>query len=259
MTDLDRTPIEILRRSHERLVGLVGELDDAGIVGPSYDDEWTIAQVCSHLGSGAEIGLDWLAAAVGHREPMDHDEMSKVWDRWNAMSPREQVDEGLGMSGRHVAAFDALDDDSLAAAHIRLFGMLDVDGVGLAGFRISEHALHTWDIAVALDPSARVAPDAIATLVDGLSMAVSYLAKPEGRSFAVAVETSGPARTFTMRSRGDAVAVDDSEGADGTLRITAEAFIRLAYGRLDDDNADGAELASGSLALDDLRATFPGI
>jgi hypothetical protein len=75
----------------------------------------------------------------------------------------------------------------------------------------------------------------------------------------VAVETSGPARTFTMRSTGDAVSVDDSEGADGTLRITAEAFVRLTYGRLDDDNADGAELTSGSLELDDLRATFPGI
>jgi hypothetical protein len=34
----------------------------------------------------------------------------------------------------------------------------DLDIAGLAGLRLGEHALHTWDIAVALDPAATLLP-----------------------------------------------------------------------------------------------------
>jgi uncharacterized protein (TIGR03083 family) len=258
MTHLDRSPLVVLRTSQDRLAAVVGGLDDDAITGMSYCDEWTIAQVCSHLGSGAEIGLDWLAAAREHRAPMGHDDMPKVWDRWNAMSPRQQVEESLTMNERHVDAFETLDDDALAAAQIELFGMMQLDGVGLAGFRIPEHSLHTWDIAVALDPSARVLPEAIDTLVEGLAMAVSYLAKPARRAWSLTVRTTAPVQTFALRSTGDAVSLAEGDGVDGTLDITAEAFVRLAFGRLDERNADGAR-STGQLTLDDLRAAFPGI
>ena len=44
--------------SHDLLAGLATGLDEAGATRMSYCSEWTIAQVYSHLGSGAEIGLD---------------------------------------------------------------------------------------------------------------------------------------------------------------------------------------------------------
>jgi hypothetical protein len=44
-----------LRRSHDRLRGLVEPLDADALHGRSYASEWSIAQVLSHLGSGAEI------------------------------------------------------------------------------------------------------------------------------------------------------------------------------------------------------------
>jgi len=46
---------------------------------------------------------------------------------------------------------------------------------------------------------------------------------------------------------------------DGTLRISAEAFLRLVFGRLDAGTEDGAVLDSATVTLDDLRATFPGL
>ena len=39
--------------SHERLSRLVGQLGPDEVAGPSYCTEWSIAQVLSHLGSGA--------------------------------------------------------------------------------------------------------------------------------------------------------------------------------------------------------------
>ena len=52
--------------------------------------EWSVAQVLSHLGSGAEIALARLAPAVAGEAVPEIDNQS-VWDRWNAMSPEEQA------------------------------------------------------------------------------------------------------------------------------------------------------------------------
>ncbi len=48
-----------------------------------------------------------------------------------------------------------------------MFGS-EQDLAGLARMRLSEHAVHTWDVVVALQPSAPVAPEAVDLLVDSL-------------------------------------------------------------------------------------------
>ena len=56
--------LEALHASHDHLGALVAPLDDAAIVRPAYPTEWTIAQVMSHLGSGAVIAIDDRACMV---------------------------------------------------------------------------------------------------------------------------------------------------------------------------------------------------
>ena len=52
----DDIPVpDLLRASSERLHGLVAPLSDDDLTGQSYDDDWTIADVLSHIGSGAVI------------------------------------------------------------------------------------------------------------------------------------------------------------------------------------------------------------
>ena len=256
-----RAPIAALRSSHDRLAGLAAGLgaETAGEI--SYCTEWTIAQVFSHIGSGAEIGLDSLAAATEHRDPMSRDEVSKIWDTWNGRSPMEQVVEAVTANAALVEAYESASDEALAAANVTLFGTLTFDGFGLARFRLPEAAVHTWDIAVTLDPSARVLPDAVELVIDDLPGRMGWQGKPQGRSWAVLVETTDPARTFTLAS-GEAVtltpAVDGAAAPDGTLRLPAEAFLRLCYGRLDAANTDGTDVSGASVTLDELRATFPG-
>jgi hypothetical protein len=69
--------IKRLSCSHDQFTVLLSPLDDEAVAGPSYDDEWSIAQVASHLGSQAEIfarfvlmtGPDVVLAAGPGTEP----------------------------------------------------------------------------------------------------------------------------------------------------------------------------------------------
>jgi uncharacterized protein (TIGR03083 family) len=253
-----RHDIAVLRRSHEHLAALVAPLDDEAIVQPSFDDAWSIAQVCSHLGSGADLNLDWARAAIEHRDPLPQDEVQKVWDRWDSSSPREQVDGALAADGAHIDALEAYTDEQLAAGHLSLFGgHFEVAGNDLARFRIGEHAIHTWDIAVALDPSARILPDAVGVIIETLTQAVGRLGEHQGRPWALAITTSAPALELVLRSTPDGVTLEPGTAADvdGSLDLPAELLVRLCYHRL----LDGEDLPvrPGTVTADEVKATFP--
>jgi len=169
--------IATLRDSHERLASLTGKLGSDQAREPSYCSDWTIAQVMSHLGSGAEIALLMLPCALGDGEPVGQDAFQPVWDIWNAKSPDDQVADGLAADEKHVRTLEQLSDDELAKIRLPFFGM-DLDAVGMIRLRLGEHALHTWDVAVAADPDAVVSPEAVALLIDNVPQ---FLAPRLGR------------------------------------------------------------------------------
>jgi uncharacterized protein (TIGR03083 family) len=255
--DASRHAIAVLRASHDHLTGLLAGLDDEVVRGPSFDDEWSIAQVCSHLGSGAEINLDWARAAVEHREPLTQEGIEAIWARWDSMTPREQVDGVVVADEAHVAALESFTDEEIAGAHLSLFGGYFVlDGSTLARFRLGEHAVHTWDIAVALDPTAELLDATVELLVDGMPGSVPRLGEHQGRAWALTVRTTDPVRDFVLRSAADGVTLAPGGGVtDGTVELPAEQLVRLCYCRLRDGEV--VPVASGSTTADELRATFP--
>ena len=141
-----------------------------------------------------------------------------------------------------------------------MFGM-ELGATELARMRLGEHALHTWDVAVALDPAATVAPDAVALLLDTLDQLAGRTAKPDGEQRKIRVSTSDPDRQFTLET-GEAVTLvaTDAETVPelglSELRLPAEAFVRLVYGRLDPGHTPPGE-ATG-VDLGELRLIFPG-
>lgn len=166
MTD-DTRWITALRSSHARFAGLVDGLTEEQVTGPSYDDdEWTIADVSSHLGSQAEIFRPFLEAGLTGDQPPGNDSFAPIWDRWNAMAPADQVRESVARNEELVERLEALDDDQRASFRVPLFGS-EQDLAGFAAMRLGEHAVHTWDVAVALDPTATVSADAVDLLIDG--------------------------------------------------------------------------------------------
>jgi uncharacterized protein (TIGR03083 family) len=261
-----RVWIAALRRSHERLLSLVGPLTPEQISGPSYCRDWSIAQVLSHIGSGAEIAMMMLPAALGQSEPVGREAFQPVWDRWNAMSPDEQAAAGLMTDAQYVQTLDQLGDDELASISYPFFGMT-LDAVGLIRLRLGEHALHTWDVAVVLDPAAEVSPDAVNLLIDNVAAFLApRLGKPQDPAFHARIRTTAPARDY-MLSAAESVSMVDwpgtdagTEGAEEVADVTlpAEALLRLSYGRMDPDHTP-ATVAAKPADLDRLRAIFPGL
>ncbi|MGF7235214.1 MAG: maleylpyruvate isomerase N-terminal domain-containing protein [Frankia sp.] len=251
-----RSVIAAVRRSHENVRALVEPLSGEALRDPSYATEWTIAQVLSHLGSGAEIGRVVLDAAVAGQPSPGQDTFIAIWDIWNAKTPDAQAADALVADRALVERYEALDDDQLQNVRISM-GPMELDATAAIGLRLAEHAIHTWDIAVMLDPTATIAEVAVDQLIDGLGMIAGFAGKPIGTSADIHVTTTGPDRDFSLTA-GDAVALTAWDAKTGQARLTlpAEAFIRLVYGRL--DPAHTPSVKADGIQLDELRAVFPG-
>ena len=204
--------IGALRHSHDRLQALVEPLDLASLEQRSYASEWSIAQVLSHLGSGADIFALFLEAGLAGQDPPGRDAFVPVWNAWNAKDPQAQATDGLRADEAAVERFESLDPDQ-RKLRLQVFGM-DVDLIGLARMRVSEHAVHTWDVAVALDSSATVAPDAVGLLVDMVGQLAARSAKPDGKQRRIRVSTTDPERHFVLET-GEAVSLTESDGEEG--------------------------------------------
>jgi hypothetical protein len=132
---------------------------------------------------------------------------------------------------------------------------------GFARLRVGEHAVHTWDVVVALDPAATLAPDAVALLIDALEQVAARSAKPDGKQRTVRVSTTDPERQFILTTDDEVTLTPSDQGATrelglSELRLPAEALIRLVYGRLDEAHTPPTETAG--VELDDLRQIFRG-
>lgn len=254
-TVLDRA-LAALQHARDRLAAIVGSLTGDEVERPSYHS-WSIAQVLSHLGSGAEISTLRLAAGLPGGVAPGSDEIQPIWDRWNAKSPQDQVRDALAADEDFLARLmevAATDDGSW---RLELFGS-EQDLAGLAQMRLAEHTLHSWDVAVALDPRAVLPDDAVALLVDRLAQLAAWTGRPQP-GLRVRVETTGAERVFLLAAPDEKLELTATDpGSDlPTVRLPAEAFVRLAYGRLDADHTPDGVHADG-VDLDDLRKIFPG-
>jgi uncharacterized protein (TIGR03083 family) len=257
MTELVDQTIAALRANHDRLAEVVSGLTPDQLTGPSGASDWTIADVLSHLGSGAEIG--WYpvqAAATGER--VDAPDNQEVWDRWNAMDPADQASSFVASDEQSVATFEGLSAEQRDSVTIDL-GFLP-EPVPLAtalGMRLNEQALHGWDVEVGLDPTATLTDESSQLLAEHFSSTMTFLlgfvGKPDG---------VGPARV----GLGDhtiviAETVSLEPGAadtTATFEGPLEAGIRLVAGRLGTDHTPDGVAVTGNITLDELRKAFPG-
>jgi uncharacterized protein (TIGR03083 family) len=248
-----------LRGSHDRLAASVRGLAPDEVTATSYADEWSIAAVLSHLGSGAEIFTMFLDAGLAGEPPPDMEKFSAVWARWDAKTPEDQVRDGIAADAQFLDRLDALSESERSAWRMELFGA--EQGVNdVARMRLGEHALHTWDVAVVLDGGVTVPADVAGMLVDDLDPLVGRFGKPAETALRVHVSTHGPDRAFTLESGPDGLRLSPAESDpadhDASLRLPAEAFTRLVYGRMDADHTPSVD--SQGIDLDTLRAMFPG-
>lgn len=254
--------IAVLRAGHDELTAFLAGLSPDDLTRRSAADEWTVAQVLSHLGSSAEIHLAMIAAGRDGTPAPDQDFNEGVWARWDAMSPGEQAAGLPEANARLIEAYEALDEAQRADVRI-VFGWLPapVDVATSARLRISEFALHRWDVEAAFDPRAHVSADAVPVLLEHAPRMFGFMGRAEslgGREHRLAVHLSDLDRSFGLHLGGAVEKTDTPAEPDGTLTLPAEALIRLVYGRLKEPyDTDGVQV-TGSLSLDDLRRVFPG-
>jgi uncharacterized protein (TIGR03083 family) len=249
-----------LRRSRDLLVAAVSPLSGEQLASPSYDDGWSIAQVLSHLGSGAEIFSLFIDAGQ-HALPVPGAEvMQPIWDRWNAKSSLDQARDALAADAALLDQLSGMSTPDVDRWRLSLFG--DEKSLAeLLRLRLGEHALHSWDVLVALDSTATVAADAVDLLIDTLPGLAGRVAKPALPSRRINVTTHGPDRSFLLEIDADKAALAPTDPSpatnDDVLRLPAEAFIRLVYGRLDPEHTPPTE--RDDVDLDGLRRAFPGV
>jgi uncharacterized protein (TIGR03083 family) len=248
-------PLGALRASVGHLHELCQDLDDGQLGRQSFCSEWSIAQVLSHLGSGAIILRRRLQDIRADTATPD-DFAPSVWDDWNAKTPRSQADDALVAD---AAVLETLEDMSEVERSELTFAMgpLSLGFNEFAGLRLNEHAFHTWDIEVVFDDGARLPEDATALVVDNLALIARFSGRAIGEARTVAVRTSAPEREFALRISAEGVEMTPGRrGQPPDLELPAEAFCRLVYGRLDPGHTPA--VVGDAALLDGLRAVFPG-
>ena len=256
MTEGHRSAVETLAASHSNLKEVVAAA--GAVTGASYCSDWAIAQVLSHLGSGAEIGLLNLNAALAGGPPPDRERYVEIWDVWNAKSPEAQASDSLLSDAAYIAKWESLDDTELDALRVPMMGR-ELDASGYIAMRLFEHAVHTWDIAVMNDPAAVVFPPATALLVGRVPDRIgrsAHGAKPAAAPVRLEVRTVEPDQRFALSIEPEAVTIDDGSAADGSVAIPGEALLRLISGRLDPAHTPANVSVDGAVSLDELRTLF---
>jgi uncharacterized protein (TIGR03083 family) len=254
------TVIAALRSGYDSLASLVSGLSDDDLAGPSGASEWDISQVLSHLGSGAEINQATLQAAIDGKPNPGLELARSVWGRWDALGRRQRADEFLRVNPALLDLYESL----ATREDLRIdMGFLPAPvHLATAGrFRLTEFALHSWDVRVGFDPGATLEPEATALIVPIVGGMAGFIGKPEplgGRQAVIQVTTSAPDLVLALRL-GDQISIGDApEQADGTLTLPAEAWVRLVAGRLGPRYTPAGISAAGAADLDLLRQVFPG-
>jgi uncharacterized protein (TIGR03083 family) len=257
---VDRT-IDALRDTHSELATVVGNLSDEQLEHGSGASEWTVAQVLSHLGSGAEIAAATLRAAMAGGPAPEQDFNQGVWDRWNAMSPREQADGFLASDDELVATLEGLTAQERQDLQIKAgFLPAPLPLAAYSGMRLNEAAQHGWDVRVSLDPEAAISAEVAVLLAEHLSTDLSFLLGFTGKADALAEPS-----VVDIHGTGFALVIADTVSlatpappATATLTGPLEAAIRLLAGRLTTEHTPTELSVTGNLTLDDLRRVFPG-
>ncbi|HWC24656.1 MAG TPA: maleylpyruvate isomerase family mycothiol-dependent enzyme [Flexivirga sp.] len=261
MTDLAIRTIEALRQEHDALVDVAHDLTDDRLSGPSGASEWSVAQVFSHLGSGGEITLASLNAALGEGEAPDGDFNRAVWARWDAMAPAEQRAGFLEHDRRLVEKLESLTPEQVESLTMPI-GFLPAPATAatFAGLRLNEVANHSWDVRVAIDSAAGLREASATALFEQLSGDLGVLV-----GFAGKAESIDERVVLAVGDTGYSVVIDDGvslqsevDGATATFAGAPEAALRLIFGRLGSAYTPDDVTVTGNVTLDQLREVFPG-
>ena len=262
MTSLADRTITALRTLHDELATVVSGLTDEQLTGPSGASEWSVADALSHLGSGAEIGLETYRVAFDGAPEPDDDFNKNVWARWDSSTPRQQAAAFLEHDSALLERIEGLTPEQRETAQVKLPYMpAPLPVASIAGMRLNEVALHGWDVRAELDPHAAIDHDAAELLHEhfsgGIGFMLGFIARPDAVAEPTVVALGPSPYRIVINSDGVALT---SDGSSPTAEFNgpAESAIRLLSGRLKPAYTPADVTVTGNVTLDQLRQVFPG-
>jgi uncharacterized protein (TIGR03083 family) len=249
------SPLDALETSVDHLRALTEPMEESQYVASAYPSEWSVADTMSHIGSAAIISKRRIDDTLDGRETPPEFNQS-VWDVWNLKTPHAQVTDALVADRALLTRLLEMTPEERSRYTLNL-GPMTFDFDGVVRLRLGEHTLHTWDIEESVDAAATLQPEAVPFLIDNLELVIRFTAKTVEDGHTLHIHTTEPDRELTLTQGADGVTLTAAEGVtDFDLELPAEAFIRLAYGRLD---ADHTPAGLDPTHLDELRRVFPGM
>lgn len=260
MTHSSAPWLSAIGQSSDRLAALVRPMTAEDLATPSFADDWTVAQVLSHLGSGAEICTTLLDRGMaGSTAGPDADLVRPVWARWDAMSPQDQRAAWSDADAGHREVLGGLTSLQLDSVRVPYFsGLLDV--TTYLGYRLSEQSVHAWDVEVAHKDGASIPPEEVDLLLERIDLIATrfrdgdVLEASRGQRIAVRLTDRDRGMTLDLGSELHLYPCGTGESG-GTITGTAEEVLRLVYGR---HRAVDSTTAAGALSMDTIRRLFPG-
>lgn len=247
--------LAILREVHGLHASLAGPLTAEQLRSDSFDPDWIVSSLLSHMGSQAEIMDLFIEASVKGEEAPGREAFDGVWDRWNEMEPEDQRNGSIIRNNAHIALLESLTPEQRDAIDVPFFGA--IDGAEFLRLRLDEYAVHVWDLQVTFDSSATIHPNAVPVLLDQMGR-IGERYKFGGEPFTLQVQTSDPERSYVAKF-GDTVKIEEGNApTSNVLLLPAEAFVRLVFGRLYPENTPDTLTVTGDRSLDDLRSVFVG-
>ena len=216
----------------------------------------------AHLGSGAEIASMTLEAALaGSDQGADQEAIGQVWQRYDALDDTAAAERSIAANETLLHRLESLTPDQ----HETLVVPFSTGPTPLpifSAFRLAEHAVHTWDVAVTRDPAAELAPEMAQIILDAIVVPMAgRLASTSGPGESVVglhLSDSGRRLVLDLDPTVGLRAPRAGEEPETRLEISTAAFVRLVYGRLDASHTPGSVAGSDAALLDQLRRMFPG-
>jgi uncharacterized protein (TIGR03083 family) len=256
--------VNLLQQESERLKQYLNALPPEAWSRPSACAGWEVRDVVAHLVLQAEVFMGWVSRGLqgDASTPEGLPDAGTV----NAVSMSEVLGqmsiarrESLG--GQLLSTFNATSDQFnqlLAGARpsdwdkpcYHVFGTLPLRA--FIDDRITELAVHGWDIRSSLEPEAHLSPESLPALMDWIPATVGWVFRPGSRQpgpvrYRFELIGAVPSRSDIIVA-GNKASIEPSGGAKAnvTFHCDSETFVLMMCGRLTLDSA----IADGRMSVE---------
>ncbi len=219
------------RSEIDRLGAYLAQLDSDDWIEQSYCLEWRIYQVVSHISSGGRIFLGSLANWFDGAPAMGIEQMRAIWAKFDALTPDRMLEEFQAATTDYIARLEALPSEA---------GVQEVNGFlgkvparDMLALRLHETAIHTWDVLVSRDRTARI-PEDVVSLILPAQLNIRALrpsAALAGKRVRLATPDGTWQRLIDFRGEKPAVEAEDAGESDIQVEAPLEEMCRLLSGR----------------------------